>query len=103
MPNPIRLVHIGEDRAEATDCGRGRVVGGGRNCAGWDKEHGLGDVAVYRGEQAQRTEGAEDVTVGWIAEEPCKAALRPACWGRLSKACPRSSEPAITGVKEHIT
>ena len=58
---PIRQVHVGEDRAESPDQRRGRAIG-----AGYEEER-VGEVAADRGEQAQRTEGAEDGAVGRIA------------------------------------
>ena len=74
-PDPIRFVNICENRAEATDrCWRSPIG------AGYE-EQSFGEVAAYRGEQAQRTEGAEGGTVGWVVEEPFKATLRPARWG----------------------
>ena len=45
------------------------VAGSGSIGAGHE-EQALGDLAAYGGEQAQRTERAEDVAVGRIVEEP---------------------------------
>ena len=66
------------------------------------EEQSFGDVAAYRGEQAQRAEGAEGGAVGRIVEEPCKAVLGSARWGSLRKAHPRCGELAAAGVQEHV-
>ena len=51
--------------------GAGRQIGIG---AGYE-EQSFGDVAAYRGEQAQGAKGAEGGAVGRIVKEHLKAAL----------------------------
>ena len=95
MPDAIRLVNIGEDRSEASNCCRGITIGTRYG------EGRFGDVAPHGSEQPRLTECSEDIAVGGIAKEHGQPSLGAARRRSLRKAQTGCFELAPSGIQEH--